>query len=86
MKLQMGIVKVEIKIPELVKAVEVFKENNHKLFEVITSEVKSSVTTCLNKLLEAEIDIFLGQADQSTNKKMEVTRENFQLKVLGVLD
>ena len=65
---------------------EVFKENNHKLFEVITSEVKSSVTNCLNKLLEAEIDIFLGQADQSINKKMEVTRENFQLKVLGVLD
>lgn len=38
------------------------------------------------KLLEAEIDIFLGQADQSTNKKMEVTREKYQLKGLGVLD
>ena len=85
MKLQMGIVKVEIKIPELVKAVEIFKENNHKLFEVITSEVKSSVTTCLNKLLETEIDIFLGQADQSTNKKNGSYEREFSIKGVGCI-
>jgi len=85
MNLQMGIVKVEIKIPELVKAVEVFKENNHKLFEVITSEVKSSVTNCLNKLLEAEIDIFLGQADQSTNKKNGSYEREFSIKGVGCI-
>lgn len=85
MRLQMGIVKVEIKIPELVRAVEVFKENNHKLFEVITSEVKSSVTNCLNKLLETEIDIFLGQADQSTNKKNGSYEREFSIKGVGCI-
>lgn len=79
----MGIVKVEIKIPELVKAVEVFKENNNKLFEVITEEIKSSVTNCINKLLETEIDIFLGQADQSTNKKNGSFEKDFSIKGIG---
>ena len=62
MTLQMGIIKVEIKIPELVKAVELFKNNNQKLFEVITSEIKSSVSNTLNQLLQTEMDLFLGQA------------------------
>ena len=68
-----------------VQPVEVFKENNHKLFEVITSEVKSSVTNCLNKLLEAEIDIFLGQADQSTNKKNGSYEREFSIKGVGCI-
>jgi len=83
MNLQMGIVKVEIKIPELVKAVETFKDNNQRLFETITGEIKSSVVNCLNKLLDAEIDIFLGQADQSNNKKNGNYEKDFSIKGIG---
>ena len=37
MKLQMGIIKIEIKIPELVKAVETFRENRMNALEHLTS-------------------------------------------------
>lgn len=83
MQLCMGIIKVEIKIPELVKAVELFKKNNHKLFELITTEIKSSVSNTLNQLLQSEMDLFLGQADQSTNKKNGFYEREFAVKNIG---
>lgn len=81
MTLSMGIIKVEIKIPDLVKAVNTFKHNNQKLFELITNEIKSSVPNTMNQLLQAEFDLFLGSADQSTNKKMVFMNVNLQLKM-----
>lgn len=81
----MSIIKVEIKIPELVKAVELFKRNNQKLFEVITSEIKSSVSNTLNELLLTELDIFLGQADQSNNKKNGFYEREFAIKNIGCI-
>ena len=83
MTIQMGIIKVEIKIPELVKAVEVFKENNRKLFEVIGSEIKSSVSNTLNQLLQTEMDLFLGQPDQSSNKRNGFYEREFAIKNVG---
>jgi transposase-like protein len=83
MTIQMGIIKVEIKIPELVKAVELFKENNRKLFEVISTEITSSVSNALNQLLQTEMDLFLGQADQSSNKRNGFYEREFAIKNVG---
>ncbi|MBA3757215.1 MAG: IS256 family transposase [Nitrosomonas sp.] len=85
MTLQMGIVKVEIKIPELVRAVEVFKENNQKFFELISSEIKHSVGHAFNKILQAEFDLFLGTADQSTNKRNGFREREFAIKGVGCI-
>lgn len=83
MKLEMGIVKVEIKVPELVKAVEVFKENNQRLFELISSEIKTSVSKTIDQLLQTEFDLFLGNPDQSTNKKNGFREREFAIKGVG---
>ena len=83
MTLSMGIIKVEIKIPELVKAVEVFKNNNQKLFELLTTEIKSSVANTVNQLLQAEFDLFLGSSDQSTNKRNGFYEREFVIKNVG---
>lgn len=83
MKLSMGIIKVEVKIPELVKAVENFKNNNQKLFELISTEVKSSVTNTINQVLQAEFDLFLGQADQKSNKRNGFYEREFAIKNIG---
>ena len=83
MTIKMGIIKVEIKIPELVKTVELFKQNNRKLFEVISTEIKSSVSNTLNQLLQTEMDLFLGQADQSSNKRNGFYEREFAIKNVG---
>ena len=85
MTLQMGIIKVEVKIPELVKAVKIFKEDNKKLFEVISLEIKSSITNTFNQLLQAEMDLFLGEADQSSNKRNGFYEREFAIKGVGCI-
>lgn len=83
MTLPMSIIKVEIKIPELVKAVEIFKKNNQKLFELITTEVKLSVANSLNQLLQTEMDLFLGQTTESSNKRNGFYEREFAIKNVG---
>ena len=83
MKLQMGIVKVEIKIPELVKAIDLFKQNPMQAFEDISKEIKRTVAETFNSLLQAEMDLFLGSAEQSTNKKNGFSERDFALKHVG---
>ncbi|MCM2281212.1 MAG: hypothetical protein NDI61_05125 [Bdellovibrionaceae bacterium] len=63
MKFQMGIIKAEIKIPELVQALESFKENRIRALEVLTQEIRTGVGDFVNALLQTEIDLYLGQAD-----------------------
>ena len=85
MKLSMGIVKVEIRIPELVKAVGIFKKNNQKLFDLIATEIKSSVSDTVNKLLQAEMDLFLGEAEQNNNRKNGFYEREFAIKHIGCI-
>jgi len=66
MKFRMGIVKVEIKIPELVQALEIFKENRVTALEALSNEIRSGVSDFFNSLLQTEMDLFLGRTDQST--------------------
>lgn len=85
MTLQMGIIKIEIKIPELVKAVETFKENRLEALEHLSSEIKNGVGDLFNQLLKTEMDLFLGQPDQSGNKKNGYQEREYALKGVGCL-
>ena len=69
MTLPMEIIKVEIKVPELVEAIDFFKKNRLKAFEQISTEVKSTISSTFNKLLQLQMDLFLGKPDQSKNKR-----------------
>lgn len=85
MKLQMGFLKIEIKVTELVKAVDVFKKNNQYFFDSLATEIKSNVEQTIDKLLQTELDLFLGQADQSGNKKNGFYEREFALKGVGCI-
>ena len=83
MKLQMGIIKIEIKIPELVKAVETFRENRMNALEHLTSEIKGEVSQLFNKLLQTEMELFLGSPDQKDNKRNGYEEREYALKGIG---
>lgn len=85
MKIGMGIIKVEISIPELVRAVEDFRINKQKVFEQIATEVKRTFTQTFNQLLQTEMDLFLGQAEQAKNKRNGYYEREFAVKGLGCL-
>ena len=69
MRLGMGIVKVEVKIPELRRALEEFKNNQVGTLDRIRHEVNGAVSRYFDQLLNAEMALFLGRPDQRENKR-----------------
>ncbi|MBK7889889.1 MAG: hypothetical protein IPJ84_03300 [Bdellovibrionales bacterium] len=80
MNFQMGIIKVEIKIPELVHALESFKENRVHALEVLSHEIRNGVGDFVNSLLQTEMDLYLGQAEQSANKRNGIREREYAIK------
>ena len=61
MKIGMGIIKVEVSFPEAAKALEEFRREPKRTFELISNEVKLAVSNVFNQLLQTEMSIFLVQ-------------------------
>ena len=85
MNFQMGIIKVEIKIPELVQALESFKENRVHALEVLSHEIRNGVGDFVNSLLQTEMDLYLGQAEQSANKRNGIREREYAIKGVGLI-
>lgn len=83
MHLRMGIIKVEIKVPALVKALESFKENRLAALDHLSTEIQSSVSEFFNSLLQTEMNVFLGKPEQALNKRNGFREREYALKGIG---
>jgi len=83
MQVDMGIIKIEISLPEAVHAIEEFKKSRFKAFEAITDEIKIAVGSALDRLLQTEMTLFLGKPDQSGNKKNGFKERDYAIKGVG---
>lgn len=85
MKQDMAIIKLEVSVPEAVKAVAEFKQNRIRALETIATEVKAAVSAAFNGLLQAEMSLFLGQPDQVDNKRNGYKEREYALKHVGAI-
>lgn len=85
MEINMGIIKVEVNIAEVTRAVEAFRINRRKALETFSSEVRSAVTDAVNRLLHAEMTLFLGTPDGRENKRNGYEEKEYTLKGIGAL-
>ena len=85
MTLSMGIIKIEVKVPELTRAIAEFKANRLKSLESLSDEVKSAVMGVFDKLLHAEMTMFLGRPDQHDNKRNGYQDREYALKGVGAV-
>lgn len=85
MTANMSIIKVEISIPEAVKALEEFRSNRKQALQSLTNSLKSAVSDSLNQLLQAEMAIFLGQDEQVGNKRNGTYERTYALKGVGAV-
>lgn len=85
MQLRMGIIKVEVKIPEAVRALEEFRVDRKQALESLVTSVKEALSSSLNQLLQAEMTLFLGRPEQSENKRNGSYERTYALKGIGAL-
>ena len=85
MQVNMGIIKIEVSLPEAAQALEEFGRNRVQAFEAITSELKSAVSNAFNNLLQAEMTLFLGKPEQSGNKRNGYEEREYALKGVGCI-
>jgi putative transposase len=83
MQTNMGIIKIEVSLPEAVQAIEEFRHSRVRAFEAISTELKSAVSGAINTLLHTEMTLFLGKADQSGNKRNGYKERDYALKGVG---
>lgn len=85
MNVSMGIIKIEVNLPEAVQAIEEFRKNRIQAFESITTEIRTAVGTTINKLLHTEMTLFLGKPEQSGNKRNGYKERDYALKGVGCI-
>lgn len=81
----MSIIKFQVSVPEAMKAITQFKENRLKAFNQLSDDLRSSVEETFNQLLNLEMSLFLGQADQADNKRNGFKERDFSLKGIGTI-
>ena len=82
----MSVIRLEVKIPEIRKALETFASGRKKALEVLSSEFRNAVSTTFNQLMNAEIELFLGMPEQSDNKRNGYHPEReYALKGIGCI-
>jgi putative transposase len=85
MQVNMGIIKLEVSLPEAVQALEEFRRNRVKALEAISTEVRSAVSSAVNQLLHTEMTVFLGKPEQSGNKRNGYQEREYALKGVGCI-
>lgn len=82
----MAIIKIEISVPEAVKAIKRFKENRIQALEEVSAGLKKSVSTAINELLNAEMNLYLGQPDQADNRRNGYKTRSYTYKGIGTVE
>lgn len=85
MNTDMGIIKVEVSLPEAVRAVEEFRRGRTRALEAMTTEVRSALSGAINRLLHTEMTLFLGRPDETGNKRNGYKERQYALKGVGCL-
>lgn len=65
----MPIIKVEVRLSEVLKTLEAFRINRKQAFDALANEFRELASNTFEQLLGAEIDLFLGDPDECGNKR-----------------
>ena len=86
MGLPVSVIKQEICLSEIPRAIHAFKESRKKALELFAEEIRAAVSGGFNELMNAEIDVFLGDPLQGDNKRNGYQPErDYILKGVGCI-
>ena len=79
----MGIIKVDVNLPELKEAIANIEEGRKKFFELLTKEIKEATSFAVEQILESEITVFLGKNSEKDNKRNGYKVRDYTIKGIG---
>lgn len=82
----MSFLKVELSIPELAETLARFGKDRKAALEQFGAGIAKVAETALNQLMSSEMTLFLGQSNQSDNKRNGYETRVYALKGLGALE
>jgi putative transposase len=80
-----ALMKVIIKVHDVVEMAKRFEASPAQAMRELTTQVKEGVKDTLERLLEAEIELFLGQEAEGANKRNGYRVRTFTLKGVGAV-
>jgi len=83
--IDMGMIKIELNFAEITDTIQNFKTHRIRTLESLAADIKSSVGSAFNQLLKTEMTLFLGNPEQSDNKKNGYKERDYILKGIGCL-
>ena len=85
MRVLMPIVKLEVDLSEIRLLLLQLKQDRRKGLLQLSKELRAQVSETLNRLMDAEFTIFLGNSDQASNKKNGYKERTYALKGIGAI-
>jgi transposase-like protein len=81
----MGIVKIEIKLPEAREIIKQFAENRLLAMESFVCGIRKAAEDAIDNILNSEIDLFLGKPEENDNKRNGYKERDYTFKGLGTV-
>jgi putative transposase len=78
-------VKVEVSIPAARDALAAFARDRMHALDVLSHDLRSSVSEAFSQLMNTEMSLFLGQPEQASNKRNGYRVRSYYLKGVGAL-
>jgi transposase-like protein len=84
-KEERAIIRLEVSVPAARRALQAFAENRIEALESLSRQIRRSVETAFNELMNAEVSLLLGAGDQGDNKRNGYRERRYALKGVGEL-
>lgn len=85
MGLRDTLMKIVVKVQDFVSLARRFEASPMEAMKEVVTQVRSAVTTTLEKAMDAEIELFLGQDTEAENKRNGFVSRTFGIKGVGTV-
>jgi len=81
----MGLIKIEVNVAEIRKEISKKIRHRTKIFEDITKDIRVAVGGAISEIMNGEMTLFLGEADQVENSRNGYESKDYALKGIGTI-
>jgi len=84
-KMYQGLMKIVVRIRDVVTLAKRFEESPKLAMREVVTEMREGVREVLERVMDTEIELFLGQREEATNKRNGYVSRTYGIKGVGTL-